>query len=130
MALLNYPLAWGYQQWRAWRAYSSDRSPFEDTDFIPAGLPIPVRPQGVLLWRGVFTTPIYGPRDPQGDAVRALMESLDQGVNTLTLPVPVDQRNTGILGESLTVQPVTVDPSVRDSRGIIRGWTVEWVEIP
>lgn len=133
MAQISYLLSGefpGYARWHAWRAYSSDESPFLLSDFAPAALPIPIRPQGVLLWRGQFETPIYGPLDARWVAMRLLMESIDQGVNTMLLTVPEDQRNAGILGATVHVQPLHIDPPVRGSRGDTRGWTIEWVEVP
>ncbi len=130
MALLSYTNTWGYRRWHAWRAYSSDESPFLESEFAPAALAIPVRPQGVLLWRGEFETPVYAAGDGRWLAVRALMELLDHGVNQLRVPVPADQRRIGVLGASLVVQPMRVDAPVRGSRGETRGWSIAWVEVP
>ena len=84
---------------------------------------------GVLLWRGEFQTPVYGPRDAMWVTVRTLMEGVDHGINQLTLPVPADQRRTGVLGATITAQPVRVDAPLRGSRGQTAGWAVSWVEV-
>ena len=133
MAQISYLLSGefpGYARWYAWRAYSSDESPLLRSDFIPSILSIPIRPQGALLWRGQFETPIYGPLDARWVAMRRLMDSIDQGVNTMLLTVPVEQRNAGVLGATVHAQPSRIDPPVRGSRGETRGWTVDWVEVP
>ena len=130
MAALNYPPDLGYGNWYAWLGYSSEVSPFLESDFTPAGLPIRVRPQGVLLWRGEFQTPVYVMNDPRLWSVRVLMEMVDEGVNQLILPVPADQQRTDVLGATITVQPVEVEAPVRGSRADERGWRVRWVEVP
>lgn len=61
--------------------------------------------------------------------MRTLMESVDQGVNTMTIAVPVSQQSS-LLGATLNIQPLRIDPPVRGSRGETRGWSVEWVERP
>ena len=129
MADVMYAATLGYARWHAWRAYSSAVSPFLESDFQPAALPVPVRPQGVLLWRGQFETPVYGPLDSAWLTMRTLMESVDQGVNAMVVAVPASQRST-LLSATLRVQPTQIDAPVRGSRGIERGWTVEWIEIP
>ena len=129
MAVLEYPSALGYTRWHAWRDYSSETSPFLESEFAPAALPVPVRPIGVLLWRGEFATPLYGPRDIRWINVRQLMEAVDHGINQLLLPVPQDQQSS-VLGSTITVQPIEVRPPVRGSRGQTAGWTVTWVEVP
>lgn len=130
MALRVYPVTIGFVQWQAWRAYSSDESPYGSVEFASTALFIPIRPIGVLLWSGRFSTPVYSGRDPARVTMRTLMESLDQGIHTLMLPVPLDQRQSGILTDSLTVQPISVEPTVRNARGIESGWTVDWIEVP
>jgi len=129
MAVFDYPTV-GYARWHAWRAYSSAESPHLESELAPAALPVPVRPQGVLLWRGEFETPVYGRRDAAWTTMRTFMERIDHGIHQIRLPVPHDQRRAGVLGATIVAQPTRVDAPTRLSRGQESGWRVQWWEVP
>ena len=128
VAVRTYLEAWGYGAWHAWREYSGDAG-VQAGLFVPL-VTYPVRPTGVLVWRGRFLTPTYGPTDSRLTAVQEFLESVLSVADQMSLPVPTDQRYAGSsLGETITVQPRNLQPGVRDSRGVTAGWTCDWLEV-
>lgn len=132
MAAVAYPAGMGFQRWHAWREYSSGdlAAQLGPLRYLPGSLSPVVRTTGVLLWRGRFTTPVFGPRDVAWYTIRAVMEQLDGGINHLTLVPPADQRSGTSIPNPLAAQPIRVEAPERGSRGEDRGWTVEWVQRP
>ena len=129
MAVLDYPATLGYRSWFAWQAYTADEPAVVVSPYVSGERNVPVIPYGVLLWRGSFETPLFGPRDERWVTMRTLMEDIDSGRNQLRITTPTEQRSD-LLAASLVVQPFEVSPPVRRSRGETGGWTVEWWEVP
>ena len=130
MAVRIYPVTIGYGSWTIRRGYSSDEPIFGSREFGSTRLALPAHPQGVLLWMGRFTTPVYRGGSVAAVDMQTLMESLAEGIHQLTLPIPTEHRITGVLGATLTAQPLEIQPPVRSSRGLLSGWAVEWIEVP
>lgn len=130
MAIRVYPLDVGYDRWRIWRVYTSDEPIFGSLDLGSTSLALPAHPQGLLLWRGQLATPVYPGGSAGAQTMQTLMESLDEGLHQLRIPIPVESRIDSILGSTLVVQPVRVRPPIRDSRGVVSSWTVDWWEVP
>ena len=111
-----YPAAIGYQSWRAWQAYSSGLPGIIDVPYMPGRGALPVAPIGPLLWYGVFRTPVGA------TSINGLIDGLDEGINTLTLPFP----ECRVIVEA---RAISVEAQTWDSRGVVRGWSVEWMEV-
>lgn len=116
-AILDYPVTVGYLSWSV--QSSRSRGPYIHASVYTAASHIVY--SGPSKRQGTFTTPIIS----RGDDTHGLMDILHAvaaGDTYLRLPMPGGN-------DTILVQPIDVRPARRDSRGLIGGWSVDWIEV-